>query len=117
MPDQVQSVVCQRCGRGHVVTSSYLDYLVQHKAKENTPMLCMTCFLKVGPLPKQRGEVKWFNPRKQYGFIATGGDQDVFVHQRQILGGDGNKLQEGQMVLFHSRYAKKGPEALNIELV
>lgn len=71
----------------------------------------MTCFLKNDPLPKQRGKVKWFNSRKRYGFITSGEGEDVFFHQRQILGGDGNKPREGQTVLFHTRCAKKGPEA------
>jgi CspA family cold shock protein len=117
MSGSTRSSVCQRCGRGFIVTEGYLDFLAQRGAKIKVPMLCMTCFVKAGPLPKQQGKVKWFNPRKHYGFIATGGDQDVFVHQRQVLGDDGNGLQEGQTVLFHSRYAKKGPEALNVELV
>jgi CspA family cold shock protein len=99
------------------VTDGYLDFLAQRGVKVKIPVLCMTCFLKTGPLPKQRGTIKWFNRRKRYGFIAAEGDQDVYVHQRQVLGDGRNELHEGQMVLFHKRYAQKGPEALNVELV
>jgi CspA family cold shock protein len=108
--------VCQRCGRGFIVTKSYLDYLAQRGAKIKVPMLCMTCFVKVGPLPKQQGEVKWFNPKKRYGFIVAEDGQEVFVHQRQILNQQGNTPREGQNALFHWGRSKKGPEALNVEL-
>ena len=81
------------------------------------PVVCMTCFLKAGPLPKQQGEVKWFNPRKRYGFIVTQEGRDVFVHQQQILEGHGNEPHEGQAVRFHLHHSVKGPEALNVELI
>lgn len=80
-------------------------------------MLCMTCFLKAGPVRKQQGEVKWFNARKRYGFIVTREGEDVFVHQHQILGGKGRNLHEGQTVRFHVQRSPKGPEALNVELM
>jgi len=78
-------------------------------------VLCTTCFLKGGPLPKRRGKVKWFSPHKHYGFITTGEGEEVFFHQHQLLGG--KEVREGQMARFHVRYSVKGPEALNVELV
>lgn len=67
-------------------------------------------------MPKRQGQVKWFNPRKNYGFIADQDGQDVFLHQKQILKGKGNHPQEGQEVHFHVHYSPKGPEAWNVEL-
>jgi CspA family cold shock protein len=80
------------------------------------PVLCPNCFLKKGPLPKERGKVKWFNPHKHYGFIVTEEGEEVFFHQRQMLEGTADETQEGQTARFHVRYAAKGPEALNVEL-
>jgi CspA family cold shock protein len=117
MSSRVQSVVCQHCGRGFVLIKTYLDFLTQRGVKVKVPMLCMTCFLKKGPLPKQRGEVKWFNLRKRHGFIVTREGEEIFVHQQQIIGNDKSKPHKGQTVLFHKRYAVKGPEALNVELI
>jgi cold shock CspA family protein len=73
--------------------------------------------MKVGPLPKQRGVVKWFNPGKHYGFISVEEEEDVFFHQRQIIEGDEREMYGGQTARFHMRYAEKGPEALNVELL
>jgi CspA family cold shock protein len=77
----------------------------------------MTCFLKDGPLPKRHGEVKWFNPRKRFGFIIAEDGRDFFVHQRQILEYNSQRLPEGQPVQFHARRSAKGWEALNVEVV
>jgi len=77
----------------------------------------MTGFLKAGPLPKQVGEVKWFSPRKHYGFVINEEGRDVFVHQQEILEGQGNGLHEGQKVCFHVQHSPKGPEAVNVELI
>ncbi len=77
----------------------------------------MTCFLKQGPLPKRRGKIKWFSSRKQYGFIITREGAEIFFHQQQLLESKKKKPHEGQVALFHVRQARKGPEALNVELV
>jgi CspA family cold shock protein len=80
-------------------------------------VLCMTCFLRAGPLTKQRGKIKWFNSHKRYGFIASKEGNDIFLHQTQILERYGDKPLEGQTVRFHLRHSPKGPEALNVEII
>jgi CspA family cold shock protein len=114
--DQLHIVICQRCGRGFVLTDLYRDLLARRKTKIAVPVLCPTGFLKAGPLPKQRGEVKWFDPRRHYGFIITEEGEELFFHQQQIVEGSEDQAREGQTVRFHVRYAAKGPEALNVEL-
>jgi len=115
MSNQHEAAICQRCGRGFMLTATYRNLLDRRGAKVVTPVLCTTCFLKDGPLPKQRGRVKWFSPRKHYGFIVTAKGEEVFFHQHQLLGD--NEVHKGQTALFHVRYSVKGPEALNVELV
>jgi CspA family cold shock protein len=116
MSEQLQMIVCQRCGRGFILTSTYRDWLARRGARVVVPVLCPTCFSKGGPLPKRRGKVKWFDPHRHYGFIIAVEGKEIFFHQRQILGGHGEKAREGQTVRFHVRYSTKGPEALNVEL-
>ena len=115
MSDQKPLVVCERCGSSFILSSNHRDWLARRGVKVIQPMLCPTCFMKVGPLPKQHGVVKWFNPGKHYGFISVDEGEDVFFHQQQIVQ-SGEATLEGQTVRFHVRYAKKGPEALNVEL-
>jgi CspA family cold shock protein len=115
MSSQTRVPVCQRCGRGFILTSTYRDLLARRQANAIVPTLCPTCFVTIGPPPKVRGSVKWFNPDKRYGFIIAGPDEEVFFHQEQLLGS--NRVQSGQQVRFHIRYSAKGPEALNVELL
>lgn len=46
------------------------------------------------------GSVKWFNAEKGYGFIATDGGPDVFVHYSAIVADGYRTLDEGDRVEF-----------------
>ena len=48
------------------------------------------------------GVVKWFNPKKGYGFISPedGGDKDAFVHITAVQGAGLDTLNEGDKVLM-----------------
>jgi CspA family cold shock protein len=116
MTKSTPPVVCQRCGRGFMVTEAHRDFSERRGIPVIAPVLCMACFLNAGPLPKELGRVKWFNPRKRYGFIAINDDQDIFVHQNQVLGNGEIGLHEGQVVRFHIHHSPKGLEAWNVEL-
>lgn len=63
------------------------------------------------------GVVKWFSDAKGYGFIASEGEKDLFVHYTAI-NGDGRKtLKEGQEVTFEIVEGPKGPQAGNVSAV
>ena len=60
------------------------------------------------------GKVKWFNPRKGYGFIATEDGRDVFVHYANISGDGYKTLVEGDPVSFDIVEGEKGLRAENV---
>jgi len=60
------------------------------------------------------GTVKWFNPRKGYGFIGTADGQDVFVHYSSITADGFKTLDEGDSVTFDIVEGEKGPRAANV---
>ena len=60
------------------------------------------------------GTVKWFNPRKGYGFIATEDGQDIFVHYASISGEGYKTLSEGDVVTFDAVEGEKGLRAENV---
>jgi len=60
------------------------------------------------------GKVKWFNPRKGYGFIGTDDGRDVFVHYSSIEGDGFKTLDEGDVVLFEVVQGEKGLRATNV---
>ena len=116
MPSQSRVTTCRRCGSGFIITDTHRDLLLRRQVKVLVPVLCPTCFLMCGPLPKQNGKVKWFNPGKRYGFIVDESGEEIFFHQEQLLVEKPSKLPEGQKVRYHVRYRARGPEALNVEL-
>lgn len=61
-----------------------------------------------------KGNVKWFNATKGYGFISTENGEDVFVHYSAIKQGGFKTLEEGQQVEFEIVQGEKGPQATNV---
>jgi cold shock CspA family protein len=117
MSTERRTAICQNCGSGFVLTRTYQDLIRRRGGRIIVPVLCPTCFLTEGPLPKQRGKIKWFDIRKHYGFIAAERGDEAFFHQTQLVADSSVVPHEGQVVRFHLRYSVKGPEALNVELV
>lgn len=67
---------------------------------------------------RETGTVKWFDNAKGYGFIQRGsGQEDVFVHFRQIQGDGYRTLQEGQQVQFSVVRGQKGLQAENVAVM
>ena len=60
------------------------------------------------------GNVKWFNAKKGYGFIATDDGRDIFVHYSSISGQGYKSLDEGDEVSFDIVEGEKGPRAENV---
>lgn len=61
-----------------------------------------------------KGNVKWFNAQKGFGFIETEGSEDIFVHHSEIQDSGFKSLDEGQSVEFEIRQGEKGNYAANV---
>ncbi|URJ28317.1 transcription antiterminator/RNA stability regulator CspE [Candidatus Blochmannia vicinus] len=69
-------------------------------------------------MAKIKGQVKWFNESKGFGFITpSDGSKDVFVHFSAIQGNGFKTLSEGQNVEFEIQDGHKGPSAVNVTTV
>ena len=60
------------------------------------------------------GKVKWFNPRKGYGFIEGADGRDIFVHYSSISGNGYRTLVEGDDVSFDITEGEKGLRAEHV---
>jgi len=60
------------------------------------------------------GRVKWFDPRKGYGFIEREGEEDVFVHYSAIQMEGYKILEDGESVEFDIVEGERGPQAENV---
>lgn len=59
----------------------------------------------------EKGEVKWFNPNKGFGFILAEDGREVFVHFRAVDNGGRRSLQQGVKVSFTVRTTERGEQA------
>jgi cold shock protein len=72
------------------------------------------------PVPFRRyggmanGTVKWFSPKKGYGFITMEDGQEVFVHYSAIDGAGFRSLEQGERVEFEVAQGPKGLQASNV---
>jgi CspA family cold shock protein len=64
---------------------------------------------------KLKGQVKWFNESKGFGFITPAdGSKDIFVHFSAISDDGFKTLAEGQNVEYAIENGAKGPSAANV---
>lgn len=67
--------------------------------------------LEEGP---RRGQVKWFDPKKGFGFIIGPDGRDVFVHYSQIAGDGFKSLRDGEEVDYTLIEGEKGYQAREV---
>ena len=64
---------------------------------------------------QETGTVKWFDPRKGYGFIERDSGNDIFVHINDMADPTARALQDGERVRFIVGQGRKGPAAQQVE--
>jgi len=60
------------------------------------------------------GQVKWFDPKKGFGFIVGPEGQDIFVHYSKILGDGFRVLKDGSSVAYDAELTDKGWHATRV---
>jgi CspA family cold shock protein len=60
------------------------------------------------------GVVKWFSPKKGYGFLTMDDGQEVFVHYTAIDGNGFRSLEQGEQVQFDVAEGPKGLQAAKV---
>ncbi len=61
------------------------------------------------------GTVKWFDPKKGFGFIVGPEGQDIFVHYSQIEGEGFRVLTDGARVEYDADRGDKGWHATRVK--
>ena len=58
--------------------------------------------------------VKWFNPDKGFGFVATDGGADAFLHIRRLEAAGHHSVAEGARIKVRIGKGQKGPEVAEV---
>lgn len=65
-------------------------------------------------LAEVQGQVKWFDPRKGFGFVVGPEGQDIFVHFSVIEGDGFRVLRDGSEVVYDAERSDKGWRATRV---
>jgi len=60
-----------------------------------------------------KGKIKWYNPRKGFGFIVGDDGKDIFVHQTDVP--TDVSLNEDDPVEYEIEKSERGPKAKNVK--
>jgi len=66
---------------------------------------------------QERGTVKWFNPKRGYGFISRAGDDDLYVHISEVQKAGLARLSAGDQVRFAVQPDRRGFKAVDLALL
>jgi len=63
------------------------------------------------------GLVKWFDPKKGFGFIVGPQGQDIFAHYSKIEGDGFRVLKDGSRVSYDAERGEKGWHASRVQIL
>ena len=65
-----------------------------------------------------QGKIKWFNPKKGYGFITPDdGSKDAFLHVSALEKADIQSLDEGEAVTYNLAEERGKQSAVDIQKI
>lgn len=107
---QDEMLYCARCGISFLWSSEE-----QKQPGAVEPLRCPGCQHLLPPPHRERGQVKWFDRRKHYGFIVRTGQPEIYVHRSAVAG---DRLpRPGDLVEFGVEGSARGPVAVHVMLV
>jgi CspA family cold shock protein len=114
---QDEILYCGRCGISFLWTQEEQRAAAAATAEATTtaPHHCPACRRLLPPAGRERGLVKWYDPRKQYGFLVRAGQADIYVHRSSVLGA--RLLRPGDLVEFAVADTPRGPSAVEVAVV
>jgi cold shock protein len=62
------------------------------------------------------GHVRWFS-HKGFGYLATDGGRDIYVHHSAIVGSGFRTLPTDARVSFSIVQTRRGPEAVDVRII
>jgi cold shock protein len=112
---QDETLFCERCGITFLWPVEEQKAQVAGGESVTTPLYCPGCRYLL-PVPgRERGLVKFFNGRKQFGFLTRRNAPELFVHGSALAANQ--RLAPGDLVEFTLIQSERGPAAGEVVLL
>ncbi len=106
---------CEHCAISFLWSSEEQKQQPEMPTKMPTTKFCPGCRRLLPSVGRERGLVKWFNHRKQFGFIVRRNAAEIFAPASEIQ--KPQRLNEGDLVEFSVGSSERGPVAQEIRLL
>lgn len=107
--DEIQ--YCARCG----ISFLWSQEEQKRAGGAPAPAHCPGCRRLLPVSGRERGQVKWYDPRKQYGFLARTNHPDIYVHRSALP--SSRPLRPGDLVEFRVEQTERGPAAFDVVVI
>ena len=102
-PHQSRRLIVEENGSGHAPNNSDVPPGLAEPELEGSSGLVV------------RGQVKWFNPNKGYGFVQlSDGSGDAFLHVTALAGIGVSTLQPGETLELRVALGQRGPQVTEV---
>ncbi|MGI5915631.1 MAG: cold-shock protein [Anaerolineae bacterium] len=106
-------LTCISCGVGFLDTSTSQRERAQAAGDASPALNCPGCVVINRLMLRRRGTVRWYDPRRGYGFVKDDAGEDIFVHASS-LAERGRRLKKGQVVEYELEETERGPQARDL---
>lgn len=106
---QDETLFCERCGISFLWPVEEQKPADEGRSAPPAPTLCPGCRRLLPPGGRERGLVKFFNGRKQFGFLTRRNGGELFVHGSSVAANQ--RLAMGDLVEFTIIQTDRGPAA------
>jgi len=113
-----KTLYCARCGISFLWTTEEQKLVAAQQMSDTQtgpPTLCPGCRQLITPPERERGLVRWYNRRKNYGFILRQTGADIFAHASEVQ--VVKNLHTGDLVEYGVEETERGPAAVGIRLL
>jgi cold shock protein len=104
-----ETLFCERCGISFLWPVEEQKSPGEQRVALPAPTLCPGCRHLLPLAGRERGLVKFFNGRKQFGFLTRRNDAEIFVHGSAVSANQ--RLTMGDLVEFTIIQTDRGPAA------
>jgi CspA family cold shock protein len=109
---QDEMLYCERCGISFLWTVEEQKQCERAGETNRAPHLCPGCRHLLPEAVRERGLVKWFNTRKNYGFIVRRNGAELYVHGSALT--EAIQLAPDDLVEFQLGANERGPTAQTV---